>query len=191
MYKRLLLLFIVVIFCFKGNARAEGDYSFTYYSGISSKKSLGETLSGIGVTFQDAYFTAFALSKEFYQWKDKISLELEGQVVKHVYMQHNMEYNGVLILRWLLFPWDKYIDTSLAAGEGLSYASHTPEVEAESHDETSRFLNYLVFEFDFRLPQIKNWLFVIRTHHRSGVYGLFHGVHGASNFVCAGLKYKF
>ena len=74
MYKRLLFSFVVVIFCFEGSAWAKGDYSFTFYSGISSKKSLGETLSGVGVTFQDAYFTAFALSKEFYQWKDKISL---------------------------------------------------------------------------------------------------------------------
>jgi len=191
MYKKLLFLFIVIIFCFKGNAWAEGDYSLTFYNGISSKKSLGETLAGIGVTFQDAYLMAIALSKEFYRWEDKINLEVEGQVVKHIHMQHNMEYNGVLILRWLLFPWDKYIDTSLAVGEGLSYASHIPEVEAESHDNTSRFLNYLMFEFDFSLSQNKNWLFVLRTHHRSGVFGLFNGVHGASNFVCAGLKYKF
>jgi len=32
---------------------------------------------------------------------------------------------------------------------------------------------------------------VIRWHHRSGVYGLFNGIHGGSNVVTGGIRLRF
>ncbi len=123
-----------------------------------------------------------------------VGWELEGQIVKHFGFQDHEEFNGVLVGRWLLFPWDKYIDTSLAVGEGLSYATERPRIEGG--DRSSRkeyhFLNYLMVELSFFLPKFPHWGLVIRVHHRSDVYGLVaDSVLGGSSFVGGGIKYVF
>ncbi len=64
--------------------------------------------------------------------------------------------------------------------------------EEKYHGEkTDKFLNYLMFEFDFALPHEPSWSLVTRIHHRSGVFGLFGGVHGATNAFSLGIRYHF
>jgi hypothetical protein len=116
---------------------------------------------------------------------------VEGQAVKHSGLQHHWEFNTLLVARWHLFPWNRHVDTSVAVGEGLSYATRTPFVEAKDHDQTSHLLNYLLFEITAGLPRYPNWHLSGRIHHRSGVYGIFGGVHGASNFLGFGVRYTF
>jgi len=48
-----------------------------------------------------------------------------------------------------------------------------------------------MFEFDFALPHEPSWSLVTRIHHRSGVFGLFGGVHGATNAFSLGIRYHF
>jgi hypothetical protein len=141
--------------------------------------------------FENSYLIALALAREFARSWDHLGWELEGQVVKHYGMQHNWEFNGVLVLRWHRFPWDRHLNTSIAFGEGLSRATRTPFVEAKDHDRTAKLLNYLLFELTLGLPRLSNWHLSGRIHHRSGVYGTFGGVHGASNFLGAGVRYTF
>jgi hypothetical protein len=43
----------------------------------------------------------------------------------------------------------------------------------------------------FALPNTPKWNLVFRLHHRSGIFGLFDGIEGASNAFGIGLKYKF
>lgn len=157
-----------------------------------------------------------------------LSLEAEGQFVKHWgyeqfscscpacgnpgwdwaeghsyetqnsgYHTHE-EYNALLILRWLKFPWNRYLVTSFAFGDGLSYATKEPPIEMDQHNknhgienETSQLLNYMLFELAFALPQYQKFNVIFRIHHRSGIFGLFNGVSGGSNFVGAGMKYNF
>jgi hypothetical protein len=95
------------------------------------------------------------------------------------------------VFRWQPFPWDRYLDTSFAIGEGLSYATDDPEIETEKHDRTSRVLNYLMLELAVAVPQQPRWTLFGRVHHRSGVFGLFDGVTGGSNVVGAGIRYTF
>ncbi len=108
------------------------------------------------------------------------------------------EYNAVLILRWLKFPWNRYLLTSFAFGDGLSYATKEPPVEVNQHSinhgddyNSSKFLNYMMFELTFALPQLPEWNAILRVHHRSGMFGLINGVSGGSNFLGAGIKYDF
>lgn len=137
------------------------------------------------------YLLALALSRKIYSFSKHVDLELEGQAVKHMGEQHHWEFNGLLTARWLTFPWNKYIVTSIAIGDGLSYATRTPELEEKLHNKTSQFLNYLMVEMTFALPDIPQWSIVCRIHHRSGIFGLFDGVEGGSNSLGVGLKYRF
>ncbi len=122
----------------------------------------------------------------------RIDFELEGQVVKHLAGQHHWEFNALAIARWLRFPWNDIIKTSFAVGEGLSLATETAVYEEKYHDEkTNKFLNYVMFEFDFALPHEHRWSLVTRLHHRSGVFGLFNGVYGATNAFGLGIRYHF
>ncbi len=179
---------IVTGFC--GEAEAERDWAFSLYWARLTDGTLQETAT-FQTGFTDADLVVGALSRRIGSFKEYIDFELEGQVAKHFRDQDHWEFNGLVVARWLPFPWDHVIDTSFAVGEGLSYATQTPEVEARSHDETSKFLDYLMFEFAFSLPSRPEWSLITRIHHRSGAYGLFDGVHGASNAWGVGLRYAF
>ncbi|MBW1893737.1 MAG: hypothetical protein JRI91_08600 [Deltaproteobacteria bacterium] len=181
-----------------------------------------------GAELVDSRLLALAVGKELWRYKNSLSLEAEGQFVKHwgferfscscsacgdpgwdwaegqSYEKQNSgystheEYNVLLILRWLKFPWNRYLITSFAFGEGLSYATKEPPVEINQHAinhgldyNSSKFLNYLLFEITFALPQLSEWHAILRVHHRSGMFGTMNGVSGGSNFIGAGIKYDF
>lgn len=93
--------------------------------------------------------------------------------------------------RWSEFPWNTYLMTSFAIGEGISYATSIPSLEGKSSDNTKRMLNYMLLEATFSLPSKPRWQLVLRLHHRSGAYGLYHAGNTGSNNVGLGLRYLF
>ncbi|MGD8370034.1 MAG: hypothetical protein PVI19_00680, partial [Syntrophobacterales bacterium] len=192
------MLFFLLGFCEKSGAeqsnaeegRADRDWSITLYGAKLSTSSLGQVLI-LEAEYKDSYLVDLALSRRFASYKKYLDFEAEGQVAKHFGDQDHWEFVALVVVRWLPFPWDRYVDTSFAAGNGLSYASETPKLEDQKYDDTSQLLNYLMFELAFSLPRIPSWSFVVRIHHRSGVLGLFNDVKGASNALGLGIKYSF
>ena len=174
------------------NGIAESDWSMTLYRAVLLKGNLSDA-SLLNSGFEDSYLVALALAKKVASYKKKIDFEIEGQTVKHFEGQEHWEFNGLAVIRWISFPWDKYLDTSFAFGAGLSYATEIPKVEEERRGEgqTARFLKYLMLELDIALPYSQHWSLVTRIHHRSGAFGLFSGVTGASNAWGFGIKYRF
>jgi outer membrane protein len=89
----------------------------------------------------------------------------------------------------------------IGLGEGLSWASSIPIVEIVDaqgeHDKVSKFLNYLDISVDFDLGKLIgvedfNDLYIGFTiKHRSGVFGLFSGVHGGSNYKMLTIEKNF
>jgi hypothetical protein len=184
-------LIVCIIFFGNGaNVQADRLWAITAYGARLTDGDLDDTAT-FRADFEDSYFFAVALSRRFYTFRDLLDFELEGQVVKHFEDQDHWEFNGLIVSRWLPLPWDKYIDTNLALGTGLSYATETPEIEAKNHSDTSKFLAYLLFEAAFALPDIPQWSAVVRLHHRSGAFGTFNGVRGASNAWGVGVRYSF
>jgi len=179
------------ILCTSAHAVDVGTgWAVSLYGARLTDGDLGETIS-FDAGFEDAYLVGVALSKRIYRWRQWFQFELEAQVAKHFDEQDHWEFNGLLVARWLAFPWDRYLDTSLAVGNGISYATETPEIEAKNHDETAKLLDYLMFELAFDVPRSDHWTVFTRLHHRSGAYGLFDGVHGASNAWAFGVRYHF
>jgi hypothetical protein len=192
-----IIFLIFLLFCCPSLARSEepresSDYSITCYGAVMTDGALPETAFLSASFDRDFKFAAVAAAKKIGNLFDRIDFELEGQIVKHLVGQHHWEFNILVVARWLRFPWNNLIKTSFAIGEGLSLALETPAFEEKYHGtETNAFLNYLMFEFDFSLPSHPRWSLVTRLHHRSGIYGLFNGVDGASNALGLGIRYHF
>lgn len=137
----------------------------------------------------DTYIAVAALARELWRYKDWVSFEAEGQVGKHFGGEHQGQLTGLIIGRWHWFPWDKYIDTSLALGDGVSWNTKISKIEKEDNDDAIRWLNYLLVEVTFGLPQYPRWDLVYRIHHRSSNSGLIGA--GGSNYVTGGIKFSF
>jgi hypothetical protein len=162
----------------------------TLYAGRYAHEHLTELLS-FRASFREknSQVLVVAVARELWRYKDLLALEAEGQVGRHVGAMDHWEFNGLAALRWHPFPWDEYLNTSLAVGNGLSYATEVPRVEKEYDEDAVRVLNYLLVELTFGLPEQPRWSFSLRIHHRSDVFGLFEG--GGSNFLCGGIKHSF
>ena len=89
----------------------------------------------------------------------------------------------------LTFPWNDYVYTTFAVGEGVSYATAVPKLEKELQDTTHQLQNYLMFELTLSPPQHREWAFVTRIHHRSALFGVYGD--GGSNVLAVGVKYRF
>ena len=185
-----ILLICVLQISISDSTAEEGDWGLTVYGARLTDGDLDNTAT-FRFDFEDAYLLAAALSRRIYTYRDLLDFELEGQVAKHFDEQDHWEFNALGISRWLPFPWDNYIDTSFAMGLGISYATETPEIEKKNHTDTNQLLSYLLFEAAFGLPDVPQWEVVARIHHRSGAFGLFNGVTGASNAWGVGMRYNF
>jgi hypothetical protein len=184
------IIVLVLTLLGQRDAVADRKWFVGVYGGQVTDGSIND-IADLKADFMDSRFCALIVGNAFWTYKDYFGLEAEGQIVKHWGLQDHLELNALLAIRWLLFPWDRYVDTSFALGEGISYATKDPEIEKESHSNVSQILNYLMFELSFLIPKQSHWSVFVRLHHRSGVFGLINGVSGASNAVGAGLRYVF
>jgi hypothetical protein len=171
-------------------ARGEGAWLLSLYGGHFGGSGNGDMAE---LQFRDTYFTGLGLQWEFAESDPHVRWELEGQALKHFGQQDNGEFALTINVRWITFPWDAYLDTSLAFGSGLSYATDVPALEARENPNTgsTRLLHYLLVDVAFAVPGAPRWSVVTRIHHRSGIWGFFDGVGRASNFFVVGLRYRF
>lgn len=164
----------------------------SFYAGKHTDTNLGEILV-LKTNFEGSNVSVLSFGKELGIYKDVIGYEVEGQVAWHTGIQTHEEVNVSFTLRWLPFFWDRYLDTSFAFGNGLSYATGDSEIEIRESDkeETKRLLYYILVELSFTVPKTESWDLFVRIHHRSSAYGLFGGVSTGTNFVGMGLRYRF
>jgi len=171
---------------------ANGDWSTTVYAAaISSQPGWEDILIDAPNTrFVDSYLVTLALSRQYAERKEgTLTLEAEGQVVKHFGDQDHWEFNAVpIVLRWHRFPWSQRVATSAAFGLGISYATELPPVEVQLEGESHQALVYWVLEMTAG-PTDARWAASLRIHHRSVAYGLM-GDEGGMNAVGLGLRYR-
>ncbi|MBW2056623.1 MAG: hypothetical protein JRH07_01835 [Deltaproteobacteria bacterium] len=190
------LAILLLLLCFCGSGMAGDDqpkrenWAVTLYVTKLNSGTLKDTFL-LQAEYLDSYLVDAALSRRIYTYKRYLDFEVEANVAKHFGEQHQWELNGLITVRWLLFPWNKYLNTTVAIGQGLSYATEIPDLEAQLHEETSQLLVFSMYELTLALPKLPRWVLVTRIHHRSGFAGFFGGVHGASNSVGIGLRYRF
>jgi hypothetical protein len=170
-------------------AFAEKEWAVTVLGGQYSGSQLLK-LGGGTLDFKDSYTAGLSLSYQFVDWGPHMRWELEGQALQHVGEQEHVEFASSINVRWITFPWNRYLDTSVAIGGGLSVTSEVPVLEERDPDnsQAATLLHYLLIEAAVGLPS-SNWSLVARVHHRSGIFGLFS--HSGSNVLALGLRYRF
>lgn len=157
-----------------------GGKGSTSLSGLLSYRNL-----------ESSYLYTASVGEQIYHPYESLYIDVEVQAGFHTGIQDHNEFVGVIIGRWEHFPWDHELDTSFSIGEGLSWASKLPVHETQNNDKSAQLLNYVLFEFAASPWEEKKWVGFFRVHHRSGVFGTFNGVYGASNLVGFGLRYRY
>ncbi len=162
----------------------------TLFGGWLTDNNWEEASSPGVVEFRDSWLLGLAASRRISQFGKGLSLELEGQVVRHFGDQTHWEFNLPIIARWETFPWDNVIETSLAWGIGPSYASEKPAEEVAREGDSQRWLVYWLAELELGLPGQRDWTALMRLHHRSEAFGLI-ADEGGSNVLAVGVRRRF
>jgi hypothetical protein len=149
--------------------------------------------------FTGSGLVAGAVSYRLLTIANVIDFEGEAGIGQRFGTMHETEIWAALYARWIWFPWNHLLRTSLATSTGLSLASGVPwaERERDSRRRGSKLLHYFSPEITLGLPSRPEWELVARIHHRSGariLFGdldLFNGVGGGVQFATLGLRYRF
>ncbi len=98
-----------------------------------------------------------------------------------------------LYVRYDDFPWNDTVYTTIAVNTGVSLLTDFSDFERgrDHGGKNAKLLHYMGPEITFSPPDNHNIEFLIRYHHRSGVFGLFDGVVSGSTFLSTGFRYRF
>jgi hypothetical protein len=163
-------------------------WAVTLYGGPFAKNDFLEFFVA-PVEFDHAGMVSLAVSREVAVLWKHIRWEAEIGVTKWFGEQTHWEFTSAIVARWVTFPWNDSLATTIAVGDGPSFATEPPKLELKNFDEAKRLQNYVFFELTFGLPRFPQSDFVIRLHHRSGVFGLLGG--SGSSVPTVGIKYRF
>ncbi|SEO73972.1 hypothetical protein [Aquisalimonas asiatica] len=185
------LALVLLIACVPAGAnKTPGPWTLTGLVGQYDDSRFLEILALEGGHRRASYLGAAILARDLGQWPGPVAWEGELQAVRHWGKQSLWESNVAVTVRWNHFPWDDWVDTSAAFGQGVSFASRRPPLEKENDSESRRMLHYMHAELAFSPPGNQRLSLVARVHHRSGMFGVY-GVSGGSNFLTTGLRYRF
>lgn len=86
-----------------------------------------------------------------------------------------LDYNASVQLRWVDFPWNSWLDTSIAIGLGLSYSEKLYAMDIERHpgENRSHTKFNLPIEISFGLPGNNNERLSFYLAHQSGGFHIF------------------
>lgn len=171
-------------------------WSFLVYYGVMTQSILERSFSS-GFTSARLYSVEPALElavpnalEEFFAWELAANLTFQTEPQGNIF-----ELNPMIMFRWKYFPWNQFIITSIALGEGISYATNIPTVERrvinKNWGEPKNLVNFLALEITFSLPKYKQWELVGRIHHRSAAWGLYNAGNASSNALALGVRYHF
>jgi len=178
-------------------------WSIMFYAGSTTKTQFGQLISG---EYNSAHETLYSAELAYTLHQDNILRRILSPLVGTIQLAANLAYriehrntpksgegDIYMIFRWINFPWNNYLTTTLAAGEGVSYVTRIPSIETDgtTSDDSRRLLNYLMFEATFALPSHPEWQLIARIHHRSTAYGTFGNTNGGSNNIGLGIRYYF
>jgi len=171
--------------------KREDPWAITLYSAVIVEIDMVKVPYNMNRLNWGYRLASLAVSRRVGRIGRPIRLEVEGQVARHIQGNGHYEVNGLFVTRWVSFPWNEVVGTSLAFGAGLSLASTLPAYERDRFIHSNQLLAYLLWEIDLFAPPLPDWQLALRLHHRSGAYGTFNGVYAGSNYVGWGIKHMF
>ena len=195
MHKIFVAFCITLLFSSFLVAKDLNRHSFRAVYGWATIKDLGEVVTGqLSPTHQE--YKVYSLDggkrlfKDINEWP--LELYLKGGLNYYSEDRFKDTYGADLYLKivWNIDFWSNRV--RLGFGEGVSYTTRLLKIEEldsiEKDSPTSKFLNYLDISLDFDLGRLVRYkpleeLYLgVVIKHRSGVFGLYNGVHGGSNY---------
>jgi hypothetical protein len=212
--KKKLCYYILTLFCslffysLASYAITEKDeaknLSLLFYVGQTSQQQFGQLLQFKFNSAGETIYTtelAYILNRNniirrvFHPIFDVMQIAANAGLRVDTWHHDNVEEGDLyLIGRRTEWPWNHYLNTSLAIGDGISYVSHVPYVDkltADTDAHFQRLLNYLMIETTFALPSKPEWQLALRLHHRCTMYGVYGHGNAGSTSVGAGIRYYF
>jgi outer membrane protein len=205
MRKILSTLFFILLLAFSLQAKESKKYSFRAAYGYASEQDLGEILFTLDFSKHPRDLSVYAIDGGYLLYEDIGDMPLElyakGGLSYFNEDQFSDTYEVIAYVK-LIYNLDFYSNrVRFGFGEGVSYVkdkleSELIEATAES-DKTSKFLNYLDITIDFDIGRmvgvksLEDLYFGYLLKHRSGVFGLYNGVHGGSNYNSFYLEKNF
>ena len=151
--------------------------------------------------WRDTYLAAAALSRRLVTFGDVFSIEPEFGVGQRFGEMHATEFWAAINFRWIAFPWNDYVRTSIGLADGLSMTtkldpkerllSNSKVVGGERVFVSSKLQNFFTPEMTLGLPQYPDYDLLFRFHHRSGIYGLINDTHAGAQFYSIGFRAQF
>lgn len=124
---------------------------------------------------------------------DVIDVEPEIGVSQRFGALNATEGWAAVYFRWVEFPWNHYVRTTVAVATGLNVASRIDRFERRisGNNRGAHTLHYFSPEITIGPPGDRRWDILFRFHHRSGVGGLMNGVVEGSQYSTVGFRYRF
>ena len=198
--------FLVLLFLFL-NLSAQDDYSLRIAYGKATSSDLGEIISG-NIQEHENELRVLSLDGGYIVGREIFDLPIDiyGKAGLSYFDEGDAPtssavYEGVVYIKayWNIDFFKNRVRVGF--GEGISYTSDvlwSEYEEATREGETySQFLNYLDISVDFDLGRLVRYEPLRDTYigwtikHRSGVFGLYNGVHGGSNYNTISIEKNF
>ncbi len=161
------------------------------YFGPASPTALLDVVKARGVQFEPFFQFSLGGAWQFASLGPYFGSGIEATLTKHTESWDLFSASSALWIRWTLLPWSRWVRSGFKAGAGLSYATDYLVAETAHIARSSKLLFHVILEFDvFPFGELP-WGFLLRVHHRSGIFGLFEGVVGGSDFICLGLRFAY
>jgi hypothetical protein len=178
---------------------APGYYAFMVYYGKMTRNTLGQVVGG-ECELDDQKLYSAELSYIF--TPDQGMRRYFGVLFQSIEANFNFTYHDdhgepiyefvpYLSFRWNKFPWNNYLKTSIGVGEGVSWMSHVSTREYANSVDPQKILNYLSFEVTAAMACYPQLELVARSHHRSGVFGMYRANNSGSTALGLGLRWYF
>jgi len=184
-----------------------GDCAVTLFAGPSIATDQSKVIGTSGFVapwnwdLTKDVFVGVSASRRVATLAGVIDLEPETGVGQRFGKSDEAELWVAIYARWTLFPWNRWLYTTLAASTGLSYATGISDRERKrGGGRGSHLLHYFSPEITFALPERRDKELILRFHHRSGMSGkevfntcvrIFNCVTGGEQFVTAGVRLRF
>lgn len=167
----------------------DGKWFVSGYFGVAARSNLSSLLFRFDANYSRQYMVLGTLGREIGSVGNALRFEWEAGLGMHFGHQTFVDAHLYFVARWIWFPWNRVLPTTIAIGTGPSFASTKPDLENEK-GEAGRYKNGLMLELTLAPPDSPNWMFAARIHHRSSVFGLLHNG-SPSDYVTIGIKHRF
>lgn len=100
----------------------------------------------------------------------QMEMPLTLEIVKEPRGSAFPDYNAAFVMRWIDFPWNRYVETTFAMGVGLSYSSKIYAMDRFTHEnmDRSHLKIHWPLQWTFGLPAYPQDKLTLFISHQSG-----------------------